>query len=98
MNRQLGIVPFWAICAVFFTVSSVSVTLVVSSFMANIPTQQEQFNPTFIDASPRSCGPNGQPIKNNFSIRSTIWLVAAVWLSSGLCAIHPLQSGLILGF
>lgn len=57
----------------------------------------------FFDAAPRQMCDIGKlgadcPPRQSFSIRSTTWLVVAFLMSSGLCAVHPLQSGLLMAF
>lgn len=52
----------------------------------------------FFDAAPKRCLPGGAERPPGLSVRSTGWLVVAFMMSSGLCAVHPLQSGLLVAF
>lgn len=52
----------------------------------------------FFDAVPKRCSTGGVERRQGLSVRSTTWLVVAFMMSSGLCAVHPLQSGLLVAF
>lgn len=84
-------VPFWVLVAMSILCTVMAASLVVMSFTA-LPQAEERVS--FLDA-PFRCDKAGS---HQRASRNWTWLVAAFGLSSGLCVVHPLQSGLILGF
>lgn len=96
-GQEKPVVPLWGVYATGFVLTVMCVTLIVVAFMATTPgTVPGPTKGSFIDPLPKACA--GSQSKAQYAWRASIWLVIVVWLSSVLCAIHPLQSGLILGF
>eukprot|EP00927_Polykrikos_kofoidii_P008302 TRINITY_DN13442_c0_g1_i1.p1 TRINITY_DN13442_c0_g1~~TRINITY_DN13442_c0_g1_i1.p1 ORF type:complete len:200 (+),score=4.58 TRINITY_DN13442_c0_g1_i1:62-601(+) len=86
-RSEAPIVPSWAVVVVIILAVSLSTVALILPFHAK-PGMAE---PSAIDASAKHCG-------RGMSMRSAAWLFAAVWLSAGLCPIHPVQSAVLLGF
>jgi hypothetical protein len=78
--------PMWSVKAAVCVSITLSIALLVAAFNVGSGCGSAS---SFFDAAPRSPG---------CAWRSTLWLVAAFWMSSGLCAIHPLQSAFVLSF
>eukprot|EP00927_Polykrikos_kofoidii_P061073 TRINITY_DN5596_c0_g1_i1.p1 TRINITY_DN5596_c0_g1~~TRINITY_DN5596_c0_g1_i1.p1 ORF type:complete len:158 (-),score=8.60 TRINITY_DN5596_c0_g1_i1:143-616(-) len=87
-RSETPIVPSWAVVVVLILVVSLSAVALILPFQA----KAGMVELSAIDASAKHCGGRG------ISMRSASWLFAAVSLSAGLCPVHPVQSGLLLGF
>lgn len=98
-DREGPVVPVLAVYILFASLTFICAASVALAFLANDGDGLLAAPNSFLDASPRVCGPDGKPLKatGGLSWRSATWLGVALGLSSGLCAIHPLQSGLVLG-
>lgn len=95
-QQDKPVVPGWAVCACLMLAVSVSVALVVAVWSGRTISQEEA---TFFDAARKECGPDGKPLKTGGVLRGSIgWLTIAFGLASGLCTVHPLQSGMAIGF
>lgn len=98
-DREKPVVPVWAVYGLFLILVFFSAALAATAFLAAEGGGVLAASNSFLDATPRACGPDGKPVASGgLSWRSTSWLGVALALSSGLCAIHPLQSGLVIGF
>lgn len=96
-QQDKPVVPGWAVCACLMLAVSVSVALVVAVWSGRTISQEEAT--WFLDAARKECGPDGQPLKKGGVLRGSIgWLTIAFGLASGLCTVHPLQSGMTIGF
>lgn len=96
-HEEVKLVPLWAVTTMFWALTSMSMALLVSAFKADMSGHADPtVNPSMLDPVQRLCEP-GQS-HGGITLRSSVWFVVTFWLSSGLCAVHPLQSGLILGF
>lgn len=82
-QAEAPIVPYWAVC-VALDAFMLSFLALLWPFMAT-PNSE----PTALDPAVRGCEP-----KSIFSMVS--WLLVAVALCSGICVMHPVQSGLSL--
>lgn len=80
--------PFWAVC-VAVVVSLLSFTVLAVPFWAM---SKEQATGA-LDPAARTCGS-----KLGLVTRSIPWVLVALGMSSALSAVHPLQSGMIMGF
>lgn len=93
------VVPVWAVYAIFLSLILASAASLVVAFFATEGEGWLDAPNSFLDAAARACGADGKPkASGGLSWRTATWLGVALGLSSGLCAIHPLQSGLVLGF
>jgi len=79
--------PMWSVKAALLVSITLSIALLVAAFNVGSGCGSAS---SFLDAH--------QPRSQGCAWRSTLWLVAAFWMSSGLCAIHPLQSAFVLSF
>lgn len=96
-EQEVKLVPLWAVTTMFWALTSMSMALLVSAFKADMSGNADPtVNPSMLDPVQRLCNPGEQ--HGGITLRSSVWFVVTFWLSSGLCAVHPLQSGLILGF
>lgn len=83
-------VPFWALAALHIVITLVAVGLFSMPFLG-APEAIAADGEALLDA-PRC----QQDELEGKSLRQWPWLIASFGLSSGLCVVHPLQSGLIL--
>eukprot|EP00929_Paragymnodinium_shiwhaense_P119036 TRINITY_DN90922_c0_g1_i1.p1 TRINITY_DN90922_c0_g1~~TRINITY_DN90922_c0_g1_i1.p1 ORF type:complete len:221 (-),score=42.18 TRINITY_DN90922_c0_g1_i1:91-753(-) len=87
-------IPFWLLATSHLILISMSIMLFCASFV--LPSEAAvEAGEAFLDAPPR-CEQDMQFLSR--SVRQWSWLIAAFLLSSGLCVVHPLQSGLVAGF
>lgn len=95
-QQDKPVVSGWAVCACLMLAVSVSVALVVAVWSGRTISEEEA---TFLDAARKECGPDGKPLKKGGVLSGSIgWLTIAFGLASGLCTVHPLQSGMTIGF
>lgn len=92
-TRNQPPVNFWVVVALFTLVVTIFTSFVVLSFTA-VSEAEDPVRVPFLDA-PFKCDQDNLQPKTS---RNWTWFIAAFGLSSGLCVVHPLQSGLILGF
>lgn len=83
LEAEVPIVPYWAVC--------VAVDAFIFSFLALLwPFMATpDGEPTALDAAVRTC-------ESNSIVRMVRWLLIAMALCSGICVMHPVQSGLAL--